>query len=118
MAVSYVFTHLSRLSDRPKKLQDRVFKKLFDAAEIAKFSPVERVAYEESLKYYRDLKNVVDTSREEGIEEGFEKGIEQGIEKGRNERNIEMAKALKSNGVSLQIIIQTTGLTAEEIEII
>ena len=27
----------------------------------------EREAYEESLKYYRDIKNVVDTSREEGL---------------------------------------------------
>ncbi len=29
---------------------------------LAKFSPAEREAYKESLKYYRDLKNVVDTS--------------------------------------------------------
>lgn len=132
----YVFTHLSRLNDRPKKLQDRIFSKLFEAAEIAKFTPKERMAYEESLKYYRDLKNVVDTSREEGIEEGIgigleqgieigieqgiekgiEQGIEKGIEKGRKERNVEIAKSLKSNGVSIQIIIQTTGLTEEEIE--
>ena len=54
----YVFTHLSELQNRPKKLQDRVFKKLFEAAEIAKFSPKEREAYEKSLKYYRDIKNV------------------------------------------------------------
>ncbi len=37
---------------------------LFEAAEIARFTPKEREAYEESLKYYRDIKNVVDTSRE------------------------------------------------------
>jgi RNA-splicing ligase RtcB len=40
---------------------------------LAKFSPAEQEAYEESLKYYRDLKNVVDTSREEGVLEGIEK---------------------------------------------
>jgi len=67
----YVFTHLSKLQDRPKQLQDRIFTKLFESAEIAKFSPKEREAYEESLKYYRDLKNVVDTSREEGVEESL-----------------------------------------------
>lgn len=44
-----------------------VLQKLFEAAEIARFSPEERTAYEDSLKYYRDLKNVVDTSREEGV---------------------------------------------------
>lgn len=45
-------------------LKDKIFQRLFEAAEIAKFSPEEREAYEESLKYYKDLKNVVDTSRE------------------------------------------------------
>jgi len=40
-----------------------IFTKLFEAAEIAKFTIKEREAYEESLKYYRDIriynKNVV-----------------------------------------------------------
>ncbi len=86
-------------------LTDFGFKKLlFEAAEIAKFTPKERVAYEESLKYYRDIKNVVDTSREEGREEG------------REERNIEIAKELKNNGISIEVIMQSTGLSKKEIE--
>ncbi len=48
-------------------LTDFGFKKLFESAEIVKFSKEEREAYEESLKYYRDIKNVVDTSKQEGI---------------------------------------------------
>ncbi|MFK7799126.1 MAG: Rpn family recombination-promoting nuclease/putative transposase [Aureispira sp.] len=108
----YVFTHLSQLQDQPKKLQERVFAKLFEAAEIAKFTYKEREAYEESLKYYRDLKNVVDTSREEGIQEGMEKGIQKGMEK----RNIEIARELKKNGVSIEVIVQSTGLSKQEIE--
>lgn len=35
--------------------------------------PKERTAYEKILKYYRDIKNVVDTSKEEGIKEGIVK---------------------------------------------
>lgn len=66
----YVFTHLQKLQDRPKALQERVFKKLFDVAEIAGFSEKERKEYEKSLKTYRDIKNVVDTAREEGKVEG------------------------------------------------
>jgi predicted transposase/invertase (TIGR01784 family) len=100
----YIFTHLSQLQDRPKKLQERIFAKLFEAAEIAKFTPKEREAYEESLKYYRDIKNVVDRSRAEGLQEGMEK------------RNIEIAKELKKNGVSIEIIAQSTGLSFEDIE--
>lgn len=95
----YVFTHLSELQKRPKKLQERVFAKLFEAAEIAKFSPKERAAYEKSLKYYRDIKNVVDTSKEEG----------------REERNIEIAKRMKQEGFSNQQIKKITGLNDEEI---
>jgi len=52
-------------------LQERVFEKLFSVAEIAKFTPEERQGYEQSLKYYRDLKNVIDASYMEGREEGW-----------------------------------------------
>lgn len=94
------------------ELQDRIFKKLFEAAEIAKFSPVERDAYEESLKYYRDIKNVVDTSREEGMIEGRIEGREEGKIEGK----IEVAKALKSDGFSIEVIMKSTGLTKEQID--
>ena len=92
----YVFTHLSQLQDRPAKLQERVFAKLFEAAEIARFSPKEREAYEESLKYYRDIKNVVDTSRQEG--------------------RSEVASAMKHSGEPIEKIMQYTGLSREDIE--
>ena len=100
----YVFRHLSELQDRPQQLQDRIFQKLFDAAEIARFTVEEREAYEESLKYYRDIKNVVDTSREEGIEEGKE------------ERTLEIARELKKNGIPIDMIVKSTGLSKKEIE--
>ena len=46
------------------------FERLFETAEIAKFSPEEKEEYQESLKSYRDLKNVIDTSYEDGKIEG------------------------------------------------
>lgn len=95
----FVFRHLSNLQNRPPKLQDKIFQRLFEAAEIAQFSPEERDAYEESLKYYRDLNNVVATSREEGIKEGIK----------------EVAKEMKENGEPLEKIIKYTNLSKEEI---
>ena len=92
----YVFKHLSELQNRPQKLQDRIFEKLFEAAEIAKFSTDERNAYEESLKYYRDIKNVVDTSKKDG--------------------KIEVAIELKKNNIDIDIIAKSTGLSIDEIE--
>lgn len=58
----YVLKYLPNLIERPMKLLERVFQRLFEAAEIAKFSPEEKDQYEESLKSYRDLKNVIDTA--------------------------------------------------------
>lgn len=38
------------------------FKRLFEVAEIARFSPEEAQAHEDSLRSYRDLKNSLDTA--------------------------------------------------------
>lgn len=101
-------------------LTDFGFKKLFEAAEIAKFTKEERAAYEESLKYYRDIKNVVDTSREEGlvegIEQGFKQGIEQGIEQGIDKRNLEITKMLIQKGMGNKEISEITGLTETKVQ--
>lgn len=93
----YVFRHLSELDEIPPVLQETVFLQLFEAAKVAKFTPSERQAYENSLKYYRDLKNVTDTARDEGREEGFEEGFEEGVEKGMQkgiQKGIEEGKTL------------------------
>ena len=75
-------------------------------------TPTERKAYEESLKKYRDLINVVNTAREEG----FEQGREQGREEGRELRSIEIARELKGLEVDTAAIVRATGLSAAEIE--
>ncbi|MDR1381595.1 MAG: Rpn family recombination-promoting nuclease/putative transposase, partial [Tannerella sp.] len=58
------------------------FRRLFRIAEIACFTPEEALDYEESLKHYRDLINVIDTAVEEAREEAHEKGREEGREEG------------------------------------
>ena len=37
-------------------------------------TPEQIRSYEDSLKYYRDLKNSLDTAKEEGYEQGYEQG--------------------------------------------
>lgn len=49
--------------------------KLFDAAAVARFTPTELREYEDSLKAYRDIKNSLDTAKEQGREEGMEEGL-------------------------------------------
>ena len=115
----FVLQQLPYLQNRPQALQERIFQKLFEAAEIAKFTPDEKNNYESSLKYYRDLKNVVDTSynegKAEGIEEGIAKGLEEGIAKGIAERNAQFARQMKLEGESIDKIARFTGLSEEDI---
>jgi predicted transposase/invertase (TIGR01784 family) len=107
----YIIKNLPLLQERPRRIQERVFQRLFEAAEIARFDPSEREAYEDSLKYYRDLKNVIDTGREEGLEEGLAKGREQG----QRESAAQIAKQMKTAGEPVAKIVAYTGLTAEQI---
>jgi predicted transposase/invertase (TIGR01784 family) len=72
----FLFRHLADLTDRPNPLQDNVFTELFAAAEIASFTPSEQETYQNSLKYYRDMNNVVDTARQEGLQEGIDQMLE------------------------------------------
>ena len=76
----FLLKHLPDLNAPPEVLQERTFSQLFEVAEIASFSSEEQDAYEDSLKYYRDIKNVVDTSKEEGREEGLQEGRKEGRE--------------------------------------
>jgi predicted transposase/invertase (TIGR01784 family) len=109
---SYFIKNLSNLDHIPNSLQNKVFIKAFEIAEIAKFDRKQLEEYELSLKYYRDLKNVVDTSFEEGIQEG----IKEGIQVGKFEEKILIAKEMKKDNESIEKIIKYTGLTRNEIE--
>ena len=73
----YGFKRLFGEEPIPEELRDGIFEKLFEVAEIAKFSAEEAQAYEDSLKSYRDLKNSLDTVFEEGIEKVAINGIKQ-----------------------------------------
>ncbi len=103
----YAFRHLAELDAIPSQLQEKVFLQLFEAANIAKFNPIERQAYEDSLKYYRDLKNVTDTARDEGVEEGIEIGMALGEQKAMKKT----IKALKNSGMSVELIAKSLSLS-------
>ncbi len=96
----FVLRNLEDLTKRPEKLQEKIFAKLFAQAEIASYSDAEYTQYEESLKYYRDLNNSIDTAFDEGKIEG----------------KIETAKKMKRKGYPIDDIADVTGLSTIEIE--
>ena len=61
----YALKNLYKLTQRPKELCDKVFDRLFEEAEIAKFTPQEMREYEASKMAYRDIKNSIDTAKRE-----------------------------------------------------
>ena len=99
-------------------LTDFGFDRLFEEAEIAKFTPQEMREYETSKMAYRDIKNSVDTAKREGIAEGMEKGMKQGMEKGMSLRSLEIARKMLAKGMDEASVMDMTGLTAEEIKLL
>ena len=124
----FVLKNLTRLMERPVALQERVFTRLFEQAEISRFTPDETRIYEESLKHYRDMRNVVNSAerrgreegreegRKEGRREGLEEGRREGLEEGRKDAKYEAAGKMKAKGFASADIAEITGLTTEEIE--
>ena len=112
----YVIQNMNRLNDKPAALTESIFHKLFDVAEIAQFSKVDRAEYEESLKVFWDFSNVLSSAERKGREEGLAEGIAKGVEKGEWEEKLRNAKSFKDLGVDVEKISKATGLTKEEIE--
>lgn len=92
----YAMKNLESLLERPKVLQDAVFKKFFEQAEIANFTPEERYDYRESQKDFWDINNVIETAE--------------------RKRSLKIAKEMKNDGMTSGVIAKYTGLTEEEIE--
>jgi len=102
----YVLRNLNRLERIPEKLKEQIFEKVFETAEIAKFTPDQVRSYEDSLKYYRDLKNSLDTAKAEGVAEGIEKGIEK------------VAVKMIEIGLDDDSIAEATGLSIQQIKML
>ena len=103
----FALKNMWRLLERPKALQDRIFDRLFEQAEISKYSEADRRRYEESKKEYWDYYSTVKTAEQ--------KGEAKGRAEGREEANRSNARKMKSLGIETSVISQVTGLTAAEI---
>ena len=107
----YVLKNLSRLMQRPAVLQERVFTRLFEQAEISKFNTQELKMYEDSVNAYRDIVNAIRTAEKTK----FAEGMAEGMAKGEKEAKEKIAANLLSLGVPLETIVQASGLSEEEI---
>ena len=135
MTERYINPHtdfgFKRLMDRPATLQERVFTRLFEQAEISKFNLQELKSYEDSVNAYRDIVNAIKTAEKKKYAEGKAEGMAKGMAKGRAEgraeglaeglaegerkKALEIAKVMLQKGMTAKAIGDITGLTEEEI---
>ena len=132
----YALKNLYKLTQRPKALCDKAFDRLFEEAEIAKFTPQEQREYEASKMAYRDIKNSIDTAKREGKEEGLaegmekglaegmekglaevmEKGLAEGMKKGMEKRSLEIARKMLAKGMDAEMVMEITGLSESQLQ--
>jgi predicted transposase/invertase (TIGR01784 family) len=104
----YFLKHLEDFNDIPDILKEKVFIECFRKAEIAKYDQKERDQYDHSLKIYRDLKGVIDTS--------FHDGIEKGKLEGRTEiQDTAIRNAIKKGKLTLEEIAEMLEVTLERV---
>ena len=103
---------------------------------VSCLSKEERRAYERHIENRRIQWDVLNTARDEGLDEGRAKGLEEGREKGRAEGRAEgkaegraegkaegiaetlqaVARNMKSQGLPIEMIVNTTGLSKEDVD--
>ena len=131
----YVLKNLSKLMQRPAALQERVFTRLFEQAEIAKFNKQDQKLYEDSMNAYRDIVNAIRTAekkkyaegeaeglakglvegRAKGLVEGRAEGLVEGRAEGRAEGIVEVAKKMLDKGMAAALVAEMTGLPLDKV---
>ncbi len=82
-----------------------------------------RKRYEKRMDTLRNERSALKSAEEKGIQKGLQKGLEKGIQKGlqkgleqgAKQEKLEIAKKLIQNGLDNNFIIETTGLTLDEV---
>ena len=112
----YALKNLPRLLERPKALQERIFFKFFEVAEVAALSKEEYAKYWESEKVFYDNQGAFMTADQKGYNRGVAEGRAEGEAKGRADALKENAHRMKADGMATDLISKYTGLSVEEIE--
>ena len=103
----------------PYQDKQPIFMKMGNISELSHLNERDRRNYETSLNIYRTNKAVMAYERYEGMEQGLKKGLEKGMEegmkKGREEGIKQAAKNLKANGIHVEVIAKSLGLSIDEV---
>lgn len=122
---------MSNWNRMPDALKEQVFEHLARLAAVADLSEENRIAYDKALDRYRVNQIVEEDERrkneemrrkaaeegmKEGLKEGIREGIKKGMEKGEQKKQIEIARKMREDGISIDTIIKYMGLQSSDIE--
>ena len=130
--ILYILKNMGRLHNQPVELQAEVYRRIFEACEIAAFREDKRIQYERDMYDEKRLRGIESAcrrigleegraqglaeGREQGLSEGREQGLSEGRAEGRAEAQMEMGRKLKNLGVAIETITEATGLDKETLE--
>lgn len=132
----YALRNIKNLRRMPAFYAGTAFERLFSVAELAKLTKEEQKMIDEAQKAKWDAEAIRDyaikSGRKEGLEQGFKEGVKKGVKEGIKEgikkgvkkgilegekrKAREMAKSLREQGVSVEIIAKAAKLSADEIQ--
>lgn len=129
----YALKNIKKLRKMPSSYEGTSFELLFQTAKLARLTKEEQKMIdaaqkakwdENAIREYNEsqLRHGLERGFQKGIQRGLQEGIQQGIQqgfvKGRLEglsaKATEIAKAMKANGLSREIILKCSGLSEEE----
>ena len=91
------------LEERPVELRQEIFELLFEAANIATFTPEDKIKYDFDMTTERDIRNQIRYAEKQGIEQGIKK------------ERIKIARGMLEKRYPVADIVEISGLTEEQV---
>ncbi|EUD06260.1 hypothetical protein HMPREF1564_0583, partial [Providencia alcalifaciens R90-1475] len=91
---------------------------LFIALDSPNFEHIVQQLSEQADKHQEVIVNIAQRLQDKGRQEGLQQGIELGRQEERqlaHQRQLDIVRNLLKNGVSLDLIVESTGLSREEL---
>ncbi|MBQ9547586.1 MAG: Rpn family recombination-promoting nuclease/putative transposase [Bacteroidales bacterium] len=95
--------NLSLLDRKPDGLKEEIFQLLFESADIATFTPEERIRYENDMTTERDIRNQIAFAKQKGLKEG------------ERNRSIAIARQMLADGISEETVKKYTGFSGKDL---
>ena len=106
--ILYLLKNMGQMKEITKDFQGKGLDKLLETCMFANMNKEIQMQYVRRMMAEKDRIGQLATARTQGLEMGREEG--------REEKAFEVARAMKAEGISVNVIAKCTGLTPEQIE--